>query len=593
MVVWFYAAAMGVLGLATLALAAPGLVTGLVMLTLGFALPLLLIPTIFAYGIALAPAVWAHHRGAAAPLALGLALLCLAALGLGVPSAATTIAQMQARRASAGDVERRLPGLRRIEFVDAAHVWNGRGPILAALPCHAACQTLLLDGEADLVRIVSVMGLDRPQARENGAVSYRFERRAACPAAFARAEDALASTKLAIADGRCIVPDETGAGAAEARVVQFTRWPGRLAGKGATESAAPSSAPLVEPGAERRLEIHDLRGGAPALVYRRTELDWSQIPTPYFHVGWSMTVSSGDGPRLRSQREVFQKIDLPAQLRTALGYRLDIDARKQTPADAGLAARILSEAGEAPFGAEKQAVVSAALDAIARKKGLEADEAALIRTALTDHRLTEAHGLVEALRRHRDVAYAAMGDMIGRLEVPSTNERGHLHAGLAWIVAQAPLDLVRPYRTRIAALLARDAEWGPSALMIPLGRIGGDPTALFVERLAVERGSVAWTAAKAICAADSALAPQVLPVIRATLDRAMSAERNRPNRDIVEIMLRALRRHGSDEEARARLAQIETDPQHAKRLDPARLARDVFPTKERAGVKLCDPSLPE
>ena len=150
---------------------------------------------------------------------------------------------------------------------------------------------------------------------------------------------------------------------------------------------------------------------------------------------------------------------------------------------------------------------------------------------------------------------------------------------------------MRPYRERIAALLARDAEWGPSAAMIPLGRVGGDPTALFVERLAVERGSVAYTAAKAICAADPALGPKLLPAIRATLDRAVSAERGRPNRDMVEMMLRALRRHGFDDEAQARIARIAADPDHARRLDPVRLTRDVFPKTGRAGVRLCDASL--
>ncbi len=76
-------------------------------------------------------------------------------------------------------------------------------------------------------------------------------------------------------------------------------------------------------------------------------------------------------PELRSAAGRARPIDLEQALRDTFGYRLDLDLKAAPAPDATLAARILSEPGEARFGAEKQGLVSNALRAIAKKPALD------------------------------------------------------------------------------------------------------------------------------------------------------------------------------------------------------------------------------
>lgn len=585
---WSYIGVTAVLGLATLVLALPGAATVLVLFTFGLAAPLLTIPTLFAYALSFAPAAWAARGGTNLGGVAALGFLGIGFLAYGLPGLATAVAERQAASAAAGDMaQRRATPPRSLEIIDSAAFWNGKGDALKALPCTSLCQKLLLGGDATAVRLTGVSGLGGRKQEIAGSITYRFERRSVCPAAFERAEKVEPATKQALVEGRCIVPDHGASDAMEARIVVINRYTGP-ARRGQRGNASPKLSPMVEPGLERGLDIVDLAGATEKLLRRQTETNWRQIPTP-FRVEWEMRMQSGDGPVLRSEKHVARKIDLEQALRETFGYRLDMDMREAPAPDAKAVETILAEPGAARLGAEKQSMVSDVMAAMAKKRALDVADLTLLRRTLADRRIDDAYGLVQVLQRHPQAAQAMVGEILAHLAIPSTDAKGHTHNGLAWALVRMPPEKLRPYRDGIAAILAADSLWGPAPLMIPLGRIGGDSSALFAERLKVERGSVAYTAAKAICAAGPALAPQMLALARETLDRAASAERKRPSRDMAAMMLRALVRHGAGDEARSRIAQLAPEPK-----DFDRLTRDVFGRKSAAsGVKICDSSLSE
>ncbi len=533
----------------------PAILLIVLLFTFGLAFPLALLPAVAVYLTALWPAVlvWRDgHRALAAMIAA--AALAITAIAPGLLAA--VLAKSEAAAILAGDVEGRLPSApRAIEIETAASFSGGSDEPLRKAPCNETCQTLLLGRDVDAVRIRTVTGGRRAKVQ---TIVYSYEERPACPKAFADAKTALPATQVAAAHGRCLVPTINGDWTPVVRLViakQRKGWKSR--------------APLLYTDGDRtRYELQVAEGASWRVVSRATELRTKALMIPLV-----LGFPNSYGLELRSGWErttlVFGATDAAAILRASAGYRVALPEPPPPEPIHKTIDRILSAGGDEPLGPELMAVINHHLDTLrGQQRELSPQDVALLQRLLANKRVVDHFHVSEALRRHPEVAAPVIGDILDRLEKPVSEAHGHNHSHLAWIVARAPIESVRPYGQRILKIADMSDQWHLAPLLRIAGRLDVDGSDLLRRRLKAASRSVREAAVVGVCAADQPWATALAPAVEGILDY-YRGKRWGGNGDLI-VALKIMKRNERDAEVEAFLRTL---PENDARRIKARLAR--------------------
>jgi hypothetical protein len=145
---------------------------------------------------------------------------------------------------------------------------------------------------------------------------------------------------------------------------------------------------------------------------------------------------------------------------------------------------------------------------------------------------------------------------------------GHNYSHLAWIVARAPIESVRPYGQRILKIADMSDQWHLAPLLRIVGRLDVDGSDLLRRRLKAASRSVREAAVVGVCAADQPWATSLVPDVEGILDY-YRGKRWGGNGDLI-VALKIMKRSGRDAEVEAFLRTL---PENDARRIKARLAR--------------------
>ena len=187
------------------------------ILTLGLAIPG---PTIFYYLIALLPGMLIADQKRNKVLAMLVSFVLVICFGV----APHFIALQFAKRDTAlfvihdfGNIVANHP--RSIELAYSG-AFNSTMNKFSELPCHDACQTLLINGEVDFVDVSKMIW--NANLRRDHVIRYTFEKQDSCTQAFGHFDDALDYTKFLATRGDCIVAKERETSDAALKVTKIT-----------------------------------------------------------------------------------------------------------------------------------------------------------------------------------------------------------------------------------------------------------------------------------------------------------------------------------------------------------------------------------
>jgi hypothetical protein len=526
-----------------LLLAVNGVAVVVLVMTFGLGFPLLFAPTVAAYLACLGPAV----------LSVGRRVWWLgAALSFGAVSAVALLparlseaeAGAEVARATAGDTAAPLGDRpRTIEIVRPSEEGaNLDAPFFEGELCGPACRALLLGGEVDWVRVVSLAWVRGGQPeQEVGRV--RLMR--------------------AAGDG-CATPDAGATG--DAACVIFVPDVAEPAGlvlrfeDGSREVDGPyPGAGWATPTGWRRVTATLPGASTPAL--RRTQVRIAVVTRPAL-LGAAVRGMSSSGVELYRTTREHGSVGFAGVLRE-LGYplaRLDGEvARAATrphalagPPDDEATARltsILDLPGDAPFSPEQQKMVAlwlAAARGWSKEGGWTPPRVELVRRITADPRVRSAWPLDQVVERAPAVAAAVLPDVIARTEalgLPRDAPWTHAWYGFTRVDPA----LLHPHATRIAALI--DAH--PDPLVLFAGRLAVDPTPWLVPLVRGDARDGVRDRLRAACLAEARWSAQVIPPLRLYLEQA---DLDAPSGDdLAEAAARALARHGDADGARERL----------------------------------------
>jgi hypothetical protein len=530
----------------SLVVATRGLAIAILFLTCGLGAPVLLAPTFAVYLACLGPAVLLAGRS---EWWIGAALSVTATLAVALlpPRISAGEADAEIARVTDGDTVTRLTDLpRTLEIVrPSAEDTNLDAPVFGGDLCGLACRALLLGGEVDWVRVVSLSWSPRGEpTKEDGRVRLMRATGTGCDT-----PDAVAAAGAA-----CVifVPDVA---EPAALVLRFE--------DGSSEPDRPyTGAGWAVPAGWRRVTA--TLGGATAPSLRRTEVRLSVVRAPTLWVA-SVRGMTSDGLELSRALYKHGEVTLAGVLRD-LGYPLaGLDAERapasaevhpmKGPPDEESTRRlvsILDLPGEELFAPAQQQVVAswlAAARAWSHDGGWSPPRVELVRRIVAEPRVRNAWPLDQIVERTPAVAAAVLPDTIARTEALGLVRDAPWQQ--AWYgLLRADPAVLHPHADRIAALV--DAY--PDPLVGLAGRLGVDPTRWLVP---IARGDVREDSGldrrlSGACRAESQWSPKLIEPLRTFLAQV---DLDAPSgTDRAEAAARALVRHGDIDGAREGLA---------------------------------------
>lgn len=562
-VTWLLATATVVL--VTLVVAAKDVAVTIIFLTCGLGIPLLLTPTFAAYLVCFAPAALAAALSAGRPawwFGASMSLAALLAMALLPPALSKSEAAAEIARAAGGDTIAPLGALARtLEIVrPSSEEANLDAPVFGGDICGAECRALLLGGEVDWVRVVSL-------SWSPGRITMK--------------EDSRVRLVRAVGAG-CAAPDDPATSDATCVIfVSDVAEPAALVLRfedGDRDRDGPyPEAGWARPAGWRRVTAMLAGAAAPAL--RRTEVHVRVVHVPtvlFVRTNW---MSSSGGVEMSRSTRKHGEVTLAGALRD-LGYplaHLDAELSRATkqdhakpgPPDEEATRRlvsILDLPGDAPFAPSQQSAVSGWLvraRAWTLDGGWSPQRVELVRRIATDARIQDPWMLDDLVASTPALAVAVLPDVIARTEALG------LPRDAPWLQAwrgfmRAEPKLLYPYADRIASLV--DAY--PAPLVRLSGRLGVDPTGWLVP---LARGDVRDDKGlegrlSGACRAEALWSAQLVGPLRLFLEQLDIDDDS--GAYLAEAAVRALVRHGDIDGARERLQGRGEDAARAwRRLD--------------------------
>lgn len=485
----------------------PDLSVYLVLFTLGLGLPLLFAPTVLLYMTASWPLLAAIHARRRPRRDIPVALFILVAVALLPGALSRVVAQMDAASFVKDDAGSRLStSLRRLEIERPARFYGGRFDPLATAPCDALCQALLLNRELDEIR-VSVRGASG-SATGRSAVVYSYARRSGCPRAFASADLSLHETQRRASRGECIIAKIDAAWSPSPKLTVTTGrdWPASLAW-------------LHRDRRFTRYELFESSQPGALRLALQTDLETSVLALP---LTYGPLPSYGLEIRMGVRRTLFKPAsqDIEAFLRRFT--RLPVQPLLDSPEEPAIAAveRILSSSTSEPFGPELMASINRYIDKLSAISVPNDSQLSLLYRMMADARVTDHFRLSQYFQRRPHLAGPVIEPILELMERPAPESRGHDQSHLAWILVRTPIESLRPFASRILSTAALSTDWHYAPLMRIAGRLGTDPTELFLARLRGQQSHARANAIVGVCMADepwrSRLVPEVEDILRRT-----------------------------------------------------------------------------
>ncbi|CAN7187915.1 hypothetical protein LJR090_000594 [Bosea sp. LjRoot90] len=419
---------------------------------------------------------------------------------------------------------------RRLEILSNSSGYGGPNDPLLNARCEEYCQTLLLNGEVDELRVTPIQeAYDSPRDRKGGAarftithssVVYSYAKRWSCPKAFAQAEIALPATRLRALRGECIIATMGNAWLPSVRIL-VTRASDWLL----LEKPAELGRSLI------RFEVFGEGGSSTSPLARLTEMRASVPVFPLIYGAVSLSGSSMLG--LLKTQAVLKSADLGLVLRETLGFKLR--ALETPPEELPLDTieRLLSSPGSDAFGPELKVFISAYLGSLQGKKDLAPTDVRMLERLITDPRVTEQARIFEVMQKFDLIGAAAIEAILDRLQRPAPESIGHEQNQLVWILIRVPLNRLKPYGERLLATAALSDQWHYAPLLQVVGRFGIDPTGLLQSRLSSGRSARRDSAITGVCAADEPWRGQLLPAVETIVEEY----RGQPDRGNSELVV--------------------------------------------------------
>ena len=544
--------------------AVPDLLVMVLMLTLGLALPLLFLNTVFLYFLAALPALVLLGKKQRLWALLAMASL-VPFVALVPPLLSQQAATRKMEQLRADDIDARLAGTpTSIEIVDHPGSSGGANDPLKNAPCGALCQRLLLSRRVDVVRVTRT---PERSSVPRSQMEYVIEQRANCPNAFGDSDTMLPQTRDAVVSGMCFVARAPEATALDARIVVRT-----ATSKVPTNLIADVAAATGVANEIRVLEIFTPVPGGWSLKLRQTQVKFSHWMVPlHLHFAPCGGMCIGKPVFGRSVRTLnpFDPDDLAMH---ALGVESGEPQDRLSPAARVMA--ILDRADEVLTDNQRHLIndwaknLSCNYGTCPPVTGLHQD---VTMRLVKDRRVTDFIFIGNVIARNRRLLADNLDLFLDEMEARGANSQFSNVIGA--LFARLDNDLLHPRRDRILDIISRN-EWTWSrGIGIVSGRLGVDTTRLISERLG--RPASAATATLAACIADDAIGRELVPSLLAYL-RALPISDSFPNK-AHRTAVKALARFGRFDEAKeVFLSRFPKSGEHSlPRQSAADVVRDV------------------
>ncbi|HEY2981456.1 MAG TPA: hypothetical protein VGJ22_09770 [Anaerolineales bacterium] len=555
----------------------PDLTLMVLLLTFGLGLPLVFVPTILLYSIALAPILLL--LSAPRRYWIFLPLMVLPALALAFLPAELSRRQL---RDYLGDQKRsdvtNLAAAERpsvVEFVEegASGPYGRREDLYT--PCDEICARLLLNGE---VRKVRIKRLFRDGRRVS--LTYWTEMRNECPTeSLPGAVDHSGPVSQMRSAGTCLLASRDDAEPAQVRITSSS-WQ--------APARDPDLAALIYPGPKRRLVVENITQAKPVLIWQQTELTIEELRTPFF-IAYDITSLSGHKGRgwvPAREKHVHDPIDATEALRRSLGFALTPVSQAATipaqPHQESAPPRV-SAAPVPPrppvveprpvLAGEELAAANALIkrlmpSMVGPRRELAPDDVERVRQLIADPRVTGlAHFNLLLTDYPSALTRPLLTTILDRLEIRHGKPDDQYRSYLAHAASVLPAADLRPHREQIFRLLQEEDDWPVIWLLRRAGELGGDPSQLLTMHMASSSPRAREAAAIAACRLGPPLASPVVPDLFEGLHRD-SADQATPS-EVHQRMLLALARLGEKEAATKRF--LEQFPRSARTVVDLRL----------------------
>ncbi len=537
-------------------LSLPDLAIALLFVTCGLGMPFFLTPALAAYLACLAPAMAARSR-VVGGLGSVMAVLALAL----VPGALSQReAAAEVRRATALDTHVEGSVAPRSLQVErpANESYDRAGSFFGDEVCDDACRALLLGGEVDWLRVVTLHA-DRP----GQALVERDRVRLVA----AQGADCAEPEGDAVAEAVCVVftPDDAVPAELALRVEEGSR---------SVDPPYPGAG-WASPMGYRRVTVRAGEAADAPVLLRHTSLSLDTVFLPAIPYVELRGMSSGGFAWARSEQR-HADLSFP-ELLHKLGYSLArLDTEQARPArkdwrDAPFSestrqvVSILDLPPETAFSdAQNQVVVQwvVAARAWSGPGDWTAGRLDVLRRIVGDGRVRSAWALDQVVERNPVVVEAVLPLVIERIGAEGLT----LHT--PWVQALYGLgrvdpSLLVPHRDALAALV--DAHAGSWEVLVLAGRLGRDPTPWLTPLTLAVDPDLLDARLRGVCRAETRWSAELVSPLRMLFDELDPAVRK--HEDLAETVARAMARHGAAEEAAERLVRWGGDgPRAAQRL---------------------------
>lgn len=505
-----YTTFMMITGALALLLAVPGLAILLVYVTLGLALPLMFVQTLFVYGACFYPLVagFGGSRTVGAAISVG----AIAALAF-LPG---ILGQGQAKRIAA---EVMADDLRPSEPVAFRSLEIRRKPSDYAdlfadnEACGLECRSLLLTGKVDWVRVVMLTGRParRGAAQPSTSTFYRSGTLLECGVPMAGKAPASSSCVLMSAD----------TGGLADLVIEFSQ-----AYRSSIKAATKSS--FMRFKTMRRVEGKVLRAGRRETVYRQSETESAVAFTPSV-IAPEFNSLRSSGFEFQKSKQRINQISLTRALE-AVGTGVksvpgaDPKANKPTNWRDGLTPAltrdvlsVLDLPGAEPFNTEQGKVISTWMMHARQEKEWTPEIVGILRRIVRDTRVRNASYFGQIFERNVKVAKALMPDLLDRMEAEEFGSDNTAARQAAYSFVRIDPQLLAPYRDRIIALARKGGRTGDIAMQA-VGRLGVDPLPYLLPFEADLKAFKNYPRVSGACYAESKWAARLIPELRAALE---------------------------------------------------------------------------
>lgn len=505
-----YTTFMVITGVFALLFAVPGVAILLVYVTLGLALPLMFVQTLFVYGACFYPLVagFGGSRMVGGAITMG----AIAALAF-LPG---ILGQGQAQRIAA---EVMADDLRPSEPVAFRSLEIRRKPSDYAdlfadnEACGLECRSLLLTGKVDWVRVVMLTG--RPARRGAGQPStstfYRSGTLLEC---------AVPMSGKAPASSSCVLMSADTGGPADL-VIEFSQ-----AYRSDIKAATKTS--FMRFKTMRRVEARVLRAGRRETVYRQSETESAVAFTPSV-IAPEINSLRSSGFEFQKSKQRINQISLTRALEavgTGVKSVPGADPKSKrpdswkdgiTPAMTRDILSVLDLPGSEPFNQQQGQVISSWMMHARAIDDWTPELLGVLRRIVGDPRVRNASFFGQIFARNVEVTKALMPDVLARMEAEEFGSDNTPARQAAYAFVRIDPHLLARHRDRIIALARKPGRTG-DIVMKAVGRLGVDPLHYLLPFEADFNAFKNYPRVSGACYAENKWAAGLIPALRAALE---------------------------------------------------------------------------